>query len=233
MKCKYDTCVYKGKLVKGFCKTHYYSWRKTPEAAIIYGECKIGGCNNPRYAKELCHLHHHRLQRGNDPSHPTAREKRPAIVKDSIANIPLGVGAKQGYAIIDAEYSHLDNHRWTVDFDGYAVSTGKKLHHMVIGKPTKGFVVDHINGNKLDNRSVNLRFVTYGENLANKGANSLNKIGVKGVYRNKNRKRWCAAITHSGKFRYIGTYDTIEEASRAYDKTATELRGDLAWVNGM
>tara|TARA_R110002073_G_scaffold83808_1_gene199674 strand:+ start:1093 stop:1494 length:402 start_codon:yes stop_codon:yes gene_type:complete len=46
--------------------------------------------------------------------------------------------------------------------------TGLQLHHLIMGKPSSGMVIDHINGNGLDNRKCNLRFVTPSQNQQNR-----------------------------------------------------------------
>jgi hypothetical protein len=77
-----------------------------------------------------------------------------------------------------------------------------KMHHIIFGKPEKGYVIDHINGNGLDNRKENLRFATLAENRRNVNRVT-SKSGFKGVYlhpRNKKNK-WMANICFNGKER--------------------------------
>lgn len=103
--------------------------------------------------------------------------KREIIIKDGIAFVPLGEGAKQGYAIISADdVPKAENNNWRLDSHGYAIKSirvgGKTknipLHHLVYKKPDKGMVIDHINRNKLDNRRENLREVSWSVNSANR-----------------------------------------------------------------
>lgn len=76
-------------------------------------------------------------------------------------------------------------------------------------------VIDHINGNRSDNRLANLREVSHSENSQNKAAAlANNKLGVMGVAKSGNR--FCAWISIKRKSRYIGTFDTAEEAHNAY-----------------
>jgi hypothetical protein len=90
----------------------------------------------------------------------------------------------------------------------------------VVGKPEPGFVVDHINGQGLDNRRENLRIITYRQNSQNRHSESTSKFP--GVYRRNNR--WAATMTIEGKVTYLGTYTTEEEAFAAY-KLANEILG--------
>ena len=84
--------------------------------------------------------------------------------------------------------------------------------------------VDHINGNRKDNSVDNLRWSTESENGANKITAKNNRLGVKGVTLSKNKDRYVA----QHKRIYLGTFDTVEEASEAYKKKAIELFGEFA-----
>lgn len=79
--------------------------------------------------------------------------------------------------LIDNENEHLSNLNWYLNKDGYLAITRDKspffLHWMVIGKPSKGFVVDHINRNIYDNTKNNLRFVSYKDNCRNRSNNRI------------------------------------------------------------
>ena len=74
------------------------------------------------------------------------------------------------------------------------------------------FYVDHINGNRLDNRYSNLRMVDFGTNMKNKGLYSNSSTGVIGVCRYGDRFR--ARINVNGKRISLGLFDTIEEAAK-------------------
>lgn len=90
--------------------------------------------------------------------------------------------------------------------------------------------VDHINGDKSDNRIANLREVTHAENLQNQHrAQKGSRSGVLGVYPRKNGK-WRAMIQLDGRTRHLGTFDSIRGASAAYLAAKRELHpfGDIA-----
>lgn len=105
------------------------------------------------------------------------------------------------------------------------------MHHEVFGRED-GMEVDHINGNPLDNRTSNLRFVTKAQNQMNRKS-VVSSSGYKGVTRNK--KSWSATIRKSvsGKkvTHYLGTFPTKEEAAAAYDRAAKFLFGEYASTN--
>lgn len=74
--------------------------------------------------------------------------------------------------------------------------------------------VDHINGNGLDNRIINLRDVTESENLRNMKLSKLNKSGVIGVSWEKLVSKWRADIRIDGKKKFLGFFDDLEDAAR-------------------
>lgn len=84
--------------------------------------------------------------------------------------------------------------------------------------------VDHINCDRMDNRWCNLREATHSQNRANIA--TWGSLGLKGVTQYGNR--FMAKITKHGKYYYLGTFDSPEEAHAAYMKAARELHGEFA-----
>ena len=76
--------------------------------------------------------------------------------------------------------------------------------------------VDHINGNRHDNRWANLRAANRSENNQNTGKRSDNTSGFRGVWLNKDKQKWSAMITHKGKRTFLGNFETPEEAYAEY-----------------
>ena len=83
--------------------------------------------------------------------------------------------------------------------------------------------VDHINGNREDNRWINLRLANKTENNKNRKIHRNNKLGVKGICIRRGKFR--AQICHEGKQRYLGSFLTVEEAKEAYAKAAERFHG--------
>jgi len=90
------------------------------------------------------------------------------------------------------------------------------------------YSVDHINGDKTDNRWVNLRAASHSENIVNQGFRKTNKSGIKNVYWNKAKEGWSVAIRSNGKRHNLGTFDTIFEAAAVAIPARTRLHGVFA-----
>jgi hypothetical protein len=88
--------------------------------------------------------------------------------------------------------------------------------------------IDHINGDRSDNRRANLRFATSGENKWNRGKDRDNRSGFKGVRIHKSSGLWGARITKAGREYSLGYYKTPEEASEAYKAGAVKYHGEFA-----
>lgn len=189
-----------------------------------------------RYKRGMCAKHYRAWLKVNGKG--IQRERmlpRPAIIEGDIAKIPLGVNAKDGYAIVDKEYAYLaDRHKFCLTDNGYAKTdiegVGVRIHHLIMGKPPKPLVTDHINRDRLDNRKSNLRFVTFQRNIQN-AKGQPNKSGFKGVAYVNATGKWRAYIKPFGKQLSIGTFTTKEEAAKAYDKEARKYWGDYAYLN--
>ena len=93
-------------------------------------------------------------------------------------------------------------------------------------------MVDHRDGNGLNNTGLNIRVCTPMQNARNRPVASRNKAGFKGVHPTKGtRSNWSAVIYVSGKGKFLGSYKTKEEAARAYDAQASKLFGEFARLN--
>lgn len=89
--------------------------------------------------------------------------------------------------------------------------------------PTHGFDIDHINGNRADNRITNLRLATRSQNNANSKTRRDNISGSRGVSRWHRDHRWRATING----RHLGLYETKQEAQEAYSIAARQEFGDF------
>jgi hypothetical protein len=132
----------------------------------------------------------------------------------------------------DEKYDELVIYSWHLHSNGYAVRCNgghsTYMHRVVINAPDKVWV-DHIDGDKLDNRIENLRLCNASQNGGNRGPICNNELGYKGV--RKHRKNYQARVIFHGKETTIGTFTTPEEAARAYDNKVMELFGEFAKTN--
>lgn len=90
--------------------------------------------------------------------------------------------------------------------------------------------VDHINGNRSDNRIENLRAASQAENARHSRRNT-SATGMKGVTSARRTGKFEARIRHDGKQRHLGTFETAGAAARAYDDAARELHGRFSITN--
>jgi len=103
--------------------------------------------------------------------------------------------------------------------------------HRVIANAPSGTLIDHRDGNGLNNQDNNIRFCSNGQNQANKGKRTDSTHKYKGIIGNKDGTKWIAKITVSGMPITIGDYPIPEEAARAYDRAALEYFGEFAYLN--
>ncbi len=124
------------------------------------------------------------------------------------------------------DWKKLKGFTWLKGKMGYAITQNvvgnegnrkrntRKFHIEILGKK-KGYVIDHINRNPLDNRKCNLRFITQHANTTNQGIRINNTSGIKGVCKRKDTGKWSAKITIDRKTVSLGCYNTKEDATEA------------------
>ncbi len=117
----------------------------------------------------------------------------------------------------------------------YVISHRREYLHRAIMQPPPGMVVDHIDGNPLDNRRRNLRICSRADNQRNQKLGKANTTGFKGVTTPKNlahlKNPFLARIQVNGLKKYLGVFTTAEDAARAYDAAAILHFGEFARLN--
>ncbi|HCD2903298.1 TPA: HNH endonuclease, partial [Klebsiella pneumoniae] len=89
-------------------------------------------------------------------------------------------------------------------------------------------MIDHIDGNRENNKINNLREATAEQNMWNSAAGKNNKTGVKGVSWDGRRKRFRASISIKGKNKEIGSYLSLKDAESAIKDYRLKLHGKFA-----
>lgn len=152
--------------------------------------------------------------------------------------------------LVDVEDGEwLSSVNWYIGAGGYVTKGfywyGKmvifRMAHEIVTKhriPQTGPIVDHINGDALDNRKCNLRWATVQENSYNRKMLANNTSGFKGVSFDNGKKGhrtllkpWVAAMRIDGKSRHIGSFSSAVEAAVAYDDAVYASRGEFARLN--
>lgn len=110
------------------------------------------------------------------------------------------------------------------------------LAHRIVFLIVNGYLpeyVDHINGDRLDNRPENLREITSSGNIANSKARVGSKSKYLGVGWSSSHGKWVANITNNGKAKYIGIYECERQAAINYNRWAKKLHGKYARLNNV
>lgn len=137
----------------------------------------------------------------------------------------------------DDDYEELARHKWCVGSEPRAIKAmrrkGKErvYMHREIMAPRPEMQIDHINHNTLDNRRANLRICTQTQNQGNRRKQSGCSSQFKGVYWDKNARKWRAQIGGHRQHKYLGLFKDEIEAARAYNKEAFARFREFALLN--
>jgi hypothetical protein len=181
----------------------------------------------PEFNNKVTHINGNMLD--NRKSNLEELFKRVCYIENNICHIPLNNNQE---AICDADrFDEVSKYNWYLH-NGYVLThtapKSTRLHRFLYPELK---LLDHINRNKLDNRSCNLREATQAENVLNRSANKNSKLGYKGICYRKRSNKYEPKICYKNKIYYLGTYITPEEAAEAYNKKAIELFGEYACLN--
>ena len=149
--------------------------------------------------------------------------------------IPLTRGM---LTLVDDElFDYINQYKWQFNTKYASRSVwinGKKnflyLHHLILPKK-EGYEIDHINRDRLDNRSKNLRYATSAQNHYNNAPRKDSRSGIKGVQ--KIGKKWQARIVKDGKTISLGYFISKNLAILAYNEAAREIQGEFAYLNAI
>ena len=157
----------------------------------------------------------------------------------------MRISLTRGYmtTVDDADVPLITNYSWwaLVSRSGpvyacaYVRGSGRRrtkkvlMHRLLLGA-SEGQEIDHVDGDGLNNRRINLRFCTRAQNVTNNDVRRDSTSGFKGVERTP-RGRYHAYIKKDGHKRHLGAFATPIEAAAAYNRAADGLYGPFARGN--
>jgi hypothetical protein len=163
--------------------------------------------------------------------------ERPTVLQPSKPGVRYILLTQNKVAMVDPEdFEELNQYTWSSSRKEGRVyacrcAKGKQLlMHRVIMKAPKGMVVDHIDGDGLNNCKANLRLCTREQNTYNCQPRN-GCTGFKGVVHDKRSGKYTAGIGYKYDHLWIGDFDDPVEAARARDLVARALQGEHAWLN--
>lgn len=140
------------------------------------------------------------------------------------------IHATRGLVVMvdDDDYEKLIAYKWSFN-NGYANSSRVgMMHRVIMGNPNGQ--VDHINGNRADNRRCNLRLATQKENSQNK-TKFWGKSKYKGVLWDNKSECWQSRIFSQGKSIFLGNFRNEQNAAQAYNEAALKYFGEFSALN--
>jgi hypothetical protein len=147
------------------------------------------------------------------------------VIPETFGLIPLTQGK---FAIVDScDYERISGWSWFARWSPMTCSyyamrgPGLSMHRVILGlKPGDKLQIDHINKDTLDNRRQNIRIATASQNGANRGKNSNNTSGYKGVSFHRASGKWRSQVRVNRIQKNLGLFDSAEDAFRAYCSAA-------------
>jgi hypothetical protein len=192
--------------------------------------------NHPQGAGRLTETLGVRVCRNFRLRYPTAvRVEPPKPPSDLVCCVPLTRGQ---HALVDAEdFARINRHKWSAycpsgKWYAHRNERGKMvlMHRQIMHAP-KGTLLDHIDGNGLNNCKSNLRFCNYSQNNCNRGPAAGKASGYKGTYFEKRMRKYYALLQYHGYRLHFGPFDQEIDAARAYDRAALQYHGEFAYLN--
>lgn len=145
--------------------------------------------------------------------------------------IKVKLGSKGCALIDDEDFEKISHCAWFLQKDTHNQYAKNKKHqsmHRIIMGAKEGEIIDHRDGDGLNNQKSNLRICTQAQNVCNKTVSSKPYTLYLGVFKEKNK--WVAGCKKDGKL-YRSRWDTEREAAIAYNEMAIKFHGDYARLN--
>ena len=145
------------------------------------------------------------------------------------------------------DYEKIKNYCWHLNKYGYIIAYDRKSGRSSVNNAIQmqwlimnyydedcdhvNNVIDHINGDRKDNRKDNLRFVDRTQNNMNRKIQKNNTSGTTGVYWNKQKNKWTSQIMKYGEVYYLGSFNNIEDAISARKAGEEKYFGEYSYDN--
>lgn len=201
-------------------------------------KCKVKGCSNKYFSNDYCSKHYQQVKKHGKIFKRTKYDRNEVRFSKYYVGIFLynKAGKKISYTIIDKEdYKRVKNYKWYSDlkqndctYVACHINSKKVYIHNIL---LNLILVDHINGNTLDNRKENLRKCSHTENSRNAKLSKNNTSGFKGVYWSKDKQKWHVRICINYKSKHLGYFTSLKKAAKAYNKGALKYFGEFARLN--
>ena len=166
------------------------------------------------------------------------KSKNEFVLYDTYAEMILcdKQGNEKARVLIDIkDVDKVKQFKWYFGKNGYCCSKCKAtnnrlvyLHRFIIDS-SYDKVVDHIDGNKLNNKRNNLRECTRQNNSMNIGVRKNNQSGCTGVSYDKTRNKWMVCIVYNYKTIHLGRFKTLERAKQVRKKAEIKYFGDYRY----
>jgi hypothetical protein len=214
--------------------------KKGLQMAGLVDICQVKECRNMYYAHGYCCRHYQQLKAHGKISKRTRHDSNEFLIEGCITKINLYNKAQKlvAQALIDTvDLPKVKCYKWYQNNSTGYVMTGvmgsTSLLHRLILPPKEGFITDHTEGDKLDNRKSKLRYASVSQNGANQKIMRNNTSGFKGVTWCKQTKKWKVTIQKDGKSYFLGRFSSIKLAVDVYDHKALKLHDKFAKTNEM
>ena len=198
--------------------------------------CKVIGCKEETiFAIGYCARHYNQMRKYGRISDRIIKGEHSKRIEGEIAYVDIydKTDMKIAECIIDTEDIEI------IKMSTWSLSNGRHtqycksnelgpLHRLIMQVSDSNIIIAQINQNGIDNRKCNLRICTNQENICNCEIPKNNKSGCKGVYWAKDKQKWTVQITINNKTKYIGRYNTLEEAINARREASKQYYGKFA-----
>jgi hypothetical protein len=201
--------------------------------------CKADTCSSDSKVKGLCLKHYAQKLKHGKLLKRTIYDKNEYVFEGDTCKMFLYNKRNEKFAetIIDSsDYEKVKNLKWGLSVRGYVENGSRKvrhkLHRFLLGQGKESKLeVDHINGNPLDNRKINLRLCTHQQNSQKRRLQANNTSGAIGVSWDRQRKKYMAQLKVNGKKVFFKRVKTFLDAMILRDEAARKYHGEYAKTN--